>query len=49
MRELSRLTGINKMVLSFIERGRMIPTGEEFIAASDALERVRRSKEVAGA
>lgn len=29
-RELERRSGINRYILSFVEQGRMIPTGEEF-------------------
>lgn len=46
MRELARLAGVSKAILSQVERGRMIPTGEEFIRVTAALEKV--ASEVAG-
>lgn len=37
MRELERLSGINRWILSLAEQGRLIPTGEEYEAVTAAL------------
>jgi transcriptional regulator with XRE-family HTH domain len=47
MRELARLSGVASPILSQCERGRMIPTAEEFSKVMAALE-AAVSREAAG-
>jgi transcriptional regulator with XRE-family HTH domain len=41
LRDLAALSGINRGVLSMVERGRIIPDGDEYRAVMDALRKVR--------
>lgn len=47
IRELSRLTGISRGMLSLMEHGRMVPTGEEYSRVMAALENAERRGSVA--
>jgi ribosome-binding protein aMBF1 (putative translation factor) len=43
LRELARLSGIDKAILSMAENGRLIPSGLEYQAVEAALRKVRDS------
>ena len=47
IRKLADLSGVDKAILSMVENGRMIPSGEEYQAVTDALRKVRESGAVA--
>lgn len=48
MRELERRSGVNRYILSFVEQGRMVPTGEEYDAVMTALRETREAAANAG-
>lgn len=41
IRDLSRLSGVDKAILSMAENGRLIPSGAEYQSVMDALRRFR--------
>jgi len=48
MGELAKRAGVSKPVLSQIERGRMVPTGAEFRAVTEALDAIASDRAAAG-
>lgn len=47
IRELSRLSGINRGILSMVESGRIVPSGDEYQAVMAALRKVREPEAAA--
>ena len=41
IRKLADLSGVDKAILSMVENGRMIPSGAEYQAVSEALRKAR--------
>lgn len=48
MRELERLSGVDKALLSLAENGRLVPSGEEYQAVTEALRKIREATPAAG-
>jgi predicted transcriptional regulator len=41
--KLASLSGVDKAILSMVENGRLIPSGEEYDAVMDALRKAREA------
>jgi len=41
LRQLAVLSGIDRGILSQVENGRLIPSGDEYLAVNEALRKVR--------
>lgn len=41
LRRLETLSGVNRGILSLVEAGRLVPSGREWTAVTDALREVR--------
>ena len=40
LRQLAKMSGVARGMISLMERGRMVPTGEEYTKIMDALARI---------
>jgi len=43
IRELARLSGVDKAILSMAEHGRLVPSGAEYAAVMEALRKAREA------
>jgi hypothetical protein len=46
LRQLEKLSGINRGILSLVEAGRIVPSGREYAAVTEALRRYRETAAV---